>query len=176
LFGGSPGADEQAPNTEDLFGGEPATEAPMEEAPATEEAAADDLFGAEPAEDAPPTEAPATEAPATETPAADDLFGPSDDSETPATDDADDLFGPSSVLEQPGGFDSLSLRHWVDSTGSYTVDARLVAVGEGNVRLLKANGRTTTVPFSRLSNEDLEFVNAQASARSAQDMTRTAQR
>jgi hypothetical protein len=35
---------------------------------------------------------------------------------------------------------------------------------DGKVRILKDNGRTTTVPLVRLSAVDLEFINRQASA------------
>ncbi len=53
---------------------------------------------------------------------------------------------------------------WTDNTGTFSCRGRLVRFQEGNVRLLKDNGRTTTVPLARLSTVDLEFVNRQASA------------
>lgn len=152
---------------DDLFGA-PAVEEPAQEAAPADEAAADDasgddLFGGEELFGTPAAEAPAEEtAPAEE---------PADDSS-----EIDDLFGPASILEQPGGYDSLALRHWVDNTGRYTVDARLLSVVDGHVRLLKASGRTTTVSLSRLSDADLQFVDRQAAARSALDIARTAQR
>jgi hypothetical protein len=55
-----------------------------------------------------------------------------------------------------------SMRVWTDNTGKFQVNARLVVVGPKHVRLLKDNGRLTTVPFSRLSQSDLAFVHAQA--------------
>jgi hypothetical protein len=55
-----------------------------------------------------------------------------------------------------------SMRVWTDNTGKFRVNARLVVVGPKHVRLLKDNGRFTTVPFSRLSQSDLAFVHAQA--------------
>jgi hypothetical protein len=50
------------------------------------------------------------------------------------------------------------MRRWVDDTGSFAVDARLIAVLDGKVRLLKSTGRTCTVPVERLSARDLEWV------------------
>jgi hypothetical protein len=38
---------------------------------------------------------------------------------------------------------------------------------DGQVRLMKDNGRTTTVPLGRLSASDLEFVHRQAKAERA---------
>jgi hypothetical protein len=167
-----PPAEEPAAAEDDLFG-VPA------ETPAADESAEEDLFGA-------PAEEPSADAPADDVfgaPAADeeDLFGaPAEEpaaDEPPADEAADDLFGDTgSVLQLPGGLSSLSLRHWVDNTGSYTVDARLVAVIDGHVRLLKANGRTTTVALSRLSDHDLSFVNRQAAAQQARALSQTAQR
>ncbi len=203
LFGApaaEPAREEPAATNDDLFGAPPRTlrivttcsvlppsrrticlahpaEEPVMEAPASDEPAAaeDDLFGL-----------PVEETPASDTddlfgaPAGnDDLFGAPAEEAAPAdnsTTEADDLFGDfGAVLELPGGLSSLALRHWVDSTGQYTVDARLVAVIDGHVRLLKANGRTTTVSFSRLSDEDLSFVNRQAAAEQAQVLSQTAQ-
>lgn len=192
-----PAAEE--PAGDDLFGGaeDPTMEEPVEEAPAAEEPAGDDLFGGGEdlfgGADESAMEEPASEEPVAEEPAGDDLFGGdnlfgTEAEEAPAAEETaeptketeeeeDDLFGDfGSVLELPGGFDSLALRHWVDNSGNYSVDARLLAVADGHVRLLKANGRTTTVPFSRLSDDDLEFINLQASARQQEALSRTAQR
>jgi hypothetical protein len=74
------------------------------------------------------------------------------------------LFRSAQVLREDGGLASESNRDWVDNTGRYTTRARLLAFLDGHVRLLKENGRTTTVPLNRLSANDLEFVNRQASA------------
>ena len=54
-----------------------------------------------------------------------------------------------------------AMRHWTDNTGNYHVAARLVVILDGKVRLQKETGRFTTVPFERLSQEDLEFVSQQ---------------
>jgi len=169
-----------------------ATEAPMTETPAEP---ADDLFSppAEtPAETTPPVEpaAPA-ETPATEE-STDDLFGGTESTETtpaettpPATDtpaetpaeapadedkpaeESDDIFGARNVLHEAGGLASSEMRMWVDNTGSFSVNARLVRLVGGHVQLMKDNGRTTTVPLARLSERDLQFVNRQANAQKA---------
>jgi hypothetical protein len=52
----------------------------------------------------------------------------------------------------------LPMRTWVDNTGHYEVEARLVVIMVDSVRLLKENGRTTTVPMSRLSDGDRDYV------------------
>jgi hypothetical protein len=52
----------------------------------------------------------------------------------------------------------LPVRAWVDNTGTFHVQGRLIAVLDGKVRLLKENGRTTTVPVQRLSEEDRHYV------------------
>jgi hypothetical protein len=63
----------------------------------------------------------------------------------------------------------LPLRTWVDDTGQFRVQARLIQVLDGRVRLLKTTGRTTTVPLSRLSTADRAYV-AQAVARYGQQL------
>jgi hypothetical protein len=54
------------------------------------------------------------------------------------------------------------MRLWTDNTGKFQVRARLLVILDGKVRLLKDTGRTTTVPFNRLSKGDLAFVHHQA--------------
>jgi hypothetical protein len=66
------------------------------------------------------------------------------------------------------------MRHWVDNTGSFTCQARLIRVADGNVKLLKTNGHTSTVPMVRLSQLDLDFVNRQARALGDEAVSRTA--
>jgi hypothetical protein len=60
------------------------------------------------------------------------------------------------------------MRQWNDNTGSFSCRGRLVRFLNGYVRIVKENGRTTTVPLARLSARDLEFVNRQASAQRAE--------
>jgi hypothetical protein len=50
------------------------------------------------------------------------------------------------------------MRLWTDNTGKFQIRARLFAVADGQVRLLKETGRFTTVPFERLSAGDRQFV------------------
>jgi hypothetical protein len=158
---------------DDLFTPEPPAETPpAETAPATEPAApaeepatppaeTDDLFGGEP----PAAEPAATEPAPTETPAETPAAAPAEGEKTEET---DDLFGRArGVLREAGGLDSNETRLWVDNTGKYSVNARLILFLDGHVRLLKDTGRTTTVPLKRLSERDLEFVNRQASAQKA---------
>jgi hypothetical protein len=112
------------------------------------------------------------------------LFGPATTPTTPATPPAeqpsttppaDDLFRSADVLREDGGLASEMNRDWVDNTGRYSTRARLVTFLDGHVRLLKENGRTTTVPLARLSENDLEFVNRQASAQRDSRAIETAQ-
>ena len=51
-----------------------------------------------------------------------------------------------------------AMRQWVDNTGNFRVTARLVAILDGQVRLHKENGKTTTVPMRRLSDTDRQYV------------------
>ncbi len=100
--------------------------------------------------------------------------------EEPAMDDEDDfgdIFGDAQrVLELPGGMQSEQLRTWTDNTGRFSCQGRLLWMAHSEVRLLKANGRTSTFPLRRLSAADLEFVTAQASAMQMDAATQTAQR
>ena len=50
------------------------------------------------------------------------------------------------------------MRLWVDDTGSFKVSGQLILILDGKVRILKETGRTTTVPLSRLSHADQEYV------------------
>jgi len=138
---------------DDLFGAPDA---------AAEPADADDLF-APPADEA--VEEPATDAPAADD--LDDLFGsPAGD----ASDNFDDLFGARATnhqqtvsVEVRTSVDPLAAaqqRVWVDNTGSFSTEGRLVEVGTDFIRLLKSNGRTCTVPMSRLSADDAAYIQA----------------
>ena len=50
------------------------------------------------------------------------------------------------------------MRQWVDDSGTFRVQGRLILILEGKVRLLKETGRTTTVPLQRLSEADRAYV------------------
>ena len=53
---------------------------------------------------------------------------------------------------------AMPFRTWWDDTGAYQTVGRLLIIEERQVRLLKSNGRTCTVGFDRLSDEDLEYI------------------
>ena len=74
------------------------------------------------------------------------------------------------MLREAGGLASNEMRLWTDNTGNFSCRGRLVRFLDGQVRLLKDNGRTTTVPLARLSTGDLEFVQRQASAQQSSVM------
>ena len=50
------------------------------------------------------------------------------------------------------------VRTWIGSKGKYTIDAELVEVKEGSVRLKKADNRLVWVPLARLSLADRGYV------------------
>jgi hypothetical protein len=52
----------------------------------------------------------------------------------------------------------LPVRKWSDNTGTYEVEGRLIAILDGQVRVLKSTGKTTTVPMRRLSDADQKYV------------------
>jgi hypothetical protein len=76
----------------------------------------------------------------------------------PEENNFDDLFKSTSLPSQPE-FKGAEFRSWIDNTGSYEVKARLVMIYPDRVRLLKDNGKHTTVPFSRLCESDRDYVN-----------------
>ncbi|WP_283431369.1 SHD1 domain-containing protein [Neorhodopirellula lusitana] len=154
---------------DDLFGSpadEPAMDAPAEQEPAS---GLDDLFGDPPADSPSMPEAPADGG-------LDDLFGdPPADSET--TSDLDDLFGQTDqpALEEIAtpepavqvvsdtrttndALENTESRVWIDNTGLYRTEGRLIRIADDHIKLLKANGKTCTVPFARLSDSDSEYL------------------
>ena len=50
------------------------------------------------------------------------------------------------------------LREWSDTSGKFKVRATLVKVADGNATLRKEDGKEITVPVSRLSAADREFL------------------
>ena len=131
-----------------------------------EPSALDELFGPttddEPAtETEPPAVEPAEEADpdSPDTPLPDDLFGRDEG-----------LHGQEQghpILGQPGGLASQTHRWWTDNTAKYRCEARMLVVHPQKVVLAKADGDNVAVPFSRLSDEDLQFVQAQVAAQEA---------
>lgn len=186
LFG-TPAAEPSG--AEDLFG--PSAPAPEKPAEAMEEKPAQPA--AQPAAQ-PPAEQPAAPA---ESGGFDSLFGTP--AETPSAQPAapveetkpadqaqpeeekkegessfEDLFGQADkILQETGGLASAGMRRWRDNTGEYTCQGRLIDVRDGQIRLMKDNGRTSTVPFERLSKADMNFVQRQASAQQTASVDRT---
>ncbi|MDZ4851472.1 MAG: SHD1 domain-containing protein, partial [Pirellulaceae bacterium] len=72
-------------------------------------------------------------------------------------DDLEDLFK-SSSLKKDDSFLGADFREWIDNTGDYAVHARLAVIFPDRIRLLKENGKFTTVPMSRLSDADRDYV------------------
>ncbi len=101
-----------------------------------------------------------------------DPVDPADPAEPPATDGGDesidDLFGSSD--QQP------RVRRWQDNTGRFETVAQLSKINDTSVRLLKTNGRFCTVPLSRLSHGDFEYVQMQASRMGLSPLSRVASR
>ena len=56
-------------------------------------------------------------------------------------------------------------RTWNDSTGAFGVEAQLLGVDDGKVRLKKADGKTVAIPLDRLSKEDQDFLARQSGAK-----------
>lgn len=147
---------ETAP-ADDIFGSE-STPPPMP-MPAAEPL--DNLFDSTPA--APAATAPSEDlfsTPPTTEPAApmEDLFNTSPTTEPAAPAAEDSIFG--TGISQPAteSLTNSRLRVWIDNTGEFSTEGRLVEIGADFVRLEKANGRTCTVPNSRLCAADANYV------------------
>ena len=54
--------------------------------------------------------------------------------------------------------DSSGLRSWTDATGKHRIEAELIAVKEGWVRLKRASGESVSLPITRLSQPDQDYV------------------
>ncbi|OMJ29524.1 Actin cytoskeleton-regulatory complex protein SLA1 [Smittium culicis] len=68
------------------------------------------------------------------------------------------------------------LRIWTDLTGTFTIEARFLYLGDNKLAfLVKKNGVEVQIPFEKLSSKDQEFINKQLSVKSAQppDFTST---
>ena len=72
-------------------------------------------------------------------------------------DELDALFGVG-AFAPPSEFKGAEFRQWIDNSGAYQVKARLAVIYVDKVKLLKENGKFTTVPLSRLSDADFGYV------------------
>ena len=77
-------------------------------------------------------------------------------------DDLDALFGVGAFKPAPE-FKGAEFRQWVDNSGTYRVKARLMVIYVDKIKLLKENGKISTVPLSRLSDKDFGYVSWVAS-------------
>ena len=72
-------------------------------------------------------------------------------------DELDALFG-IGAFTAPSEFMGAEYRQWVDNSGAYQVKGRLAVIYVDKIKLLKENGKFTTVPLSRLSDADFGYV------------------
>ncbi|MDZ7619272.1 MAG: SHD1 domain-containing protein [Patescibacteria group bacterium] len=54
--------------------------------------------------------------------------------------------------------DASPMRSWTDATGKHRIEAELVAVKEGWVRLKRVSGESVSLPIARLSQPDQDYV------------------
>jgi hypothetical protein len=59
------------------------------------------------------------------------------------------------VIAEP---DISQIRTWTDRSGSFKVEAQFLGCRDGNIHLHKANGVKIAVPVSKMSTEDLQYV------------------
>jgi len=62
---------------------------------------------------------------------------------------------------QVGHQQTSPVRTWSDSTGQFTIQAKLIGAANGEVRLKRPDGTAISVPLERLSDADKEFVETQ---------------
>lgn len=58
-----------------------------------------------------------------------------------------------------------SARKWTSSSGKFSVEAKLVEIKDGNVRLQRQDGKIITVPVSKLSKTDRVHLSSLAQAK-----------
>jgi len=175
------------PNLFDLYADEdeaaPAEEAPGEDAPADAPSATADDGAVEPAEDATDEAAPAEEAEMAEEESEDaqseaPASADSDGSETaeepaPAEEPAEEAANEADAAQESEPEQAEAdpaeaarvvpnepMRRWTDETGTHHTQGWLVELRADRVRILKVNGRHTTVATESLSAEDRDYVSA----------------
>ena len=113
------------------------------------------MFG--PAGGTTPDEPSTPDAPSEDAGDLDDLFG-----EIPSAPDLTDDVSAEVPTKAAEAETEMIVRLWSDDTGLYKTEARLHNIVDGSVRLRKTNGKLCTVPFARLSQADLDYVQQQA--------------
>ena len=103
----------------------------------------------------------------------DDAPAGDEPSESPGG-DLDDLFG--GKRPAAGATVSRSVRTWMDNTGKYQTEAKLVHIAIDHIKLLKSNGKISTVPLRRLSVGDFDYVQMQASLQGLAPLNRLAKK
>ncbi|MFP6613292.1 MAG: leucine-rich repeat domain-containing protein [Pirellulales bacterium] len=63
----------------------------------------------------------------------------------------------------------VSARKWTSSDGKFSVEAELVEAKDGNVRLKRQDGKVITVPVSKLSKADQDYLSSMATAAKTPD-------
>ena len=66
----------------------------------------------------------------------------------------------------------VSARKWTESTGKFSVEAELVEVKDGNVRLKRQDDKVITVPLTKLSKADRDFLASIDKAKKKNDATK----
>jgi hypothetical protein len=61
----------------------------------------------------------------------------------------------------PAKGDTSEFRQWASSDGKSTMDAKMIGKTRNSVRLERRDGKKITVPFSRLSDPDVDYVRSQ---------------
>ncbi len=167
--GKPPKPEPKAPNLFDLYGDEGDEDVPAAEAPAASPPEAADAGAAENTEDS-AAEATATDEPemtedanATEAAATD---GESETAAEPAASAEEPDTAPEAEPKQAEAEPAAAawtvpnepMRHWSDDSGSHHAQGWLVEVRTDRVRILKVNGRHTTVWTESLSAADRDYV------------------
>ena len=66
-------------------------------------------------------------------------------------------------------------RTWTDSTGRYTLDADLVAIGDTMVVVKRADHELVEIPIDKLSSKDREFLKSKEASDLAEQLSKTQQ-
>ena len=149
---------------------EPVKEELANVAPAQEDASIDSLFGlpSDPAVNASESAEPEK---AIEEPSSIPLEEKEPVRAKEQVDELDALFGVGAFVAPPE-FKGAEFRQWIDNSGAYQIKARLAVVYVDKVKLLKENGKFTTVPLSRLSEADFGYVSWVAANLTAEQTAR----